>query len=51
MADTAVEFNASAPVITLTLMEHFFLRGDDVCTDKPLASVRSEFGGHTIKKE
>jgi 6-phosphogluconate dehydrogenase len=32
-------------------MERFRSRDDDSFTDKLLASMRNEFGGHAIKKE
>ncbi|MGY3040910.1 6-phosphogluconate dehydrogenase [Rhodanobacter sp. TND4EL1] len=49
--NAALELNVSAPVITLSLMERFRSRDDDSFTDKLLASMRNEFGGHAIKKE
>ncbi len=48
--DAAIELNVPAPVITLSLMERFRSRDDDSFTDKLLASMRNEFGGHAIKK-
>ncbi len=49
--DAAIELNVPAPVITLSLMERFRSRDDDSFTDKLLASMRNEFGGHAMKKE
>ena len=49
--DAAIELNVPIPVITLSLMERFRSRDDDSFTDKLLASMRNEFGGHAIKKE
>ncbi|WEN15603.1 decarboxylating 6-phosphogluconate dehydrogenase [Rhodanobacter sp. AS-Z3] len=49
--DAAIELNVPAPVITLSLMERFRSRDDDSFTDKLLASMRNEFGGHAIKNE
>lgn len=49
--DAALELNVSAPVITLSLMERFRSRDDDSFSDKLLASMRNEFGGHAIKQE
>ncbi|HEY8586764.1 MAG TPA: decarboxylating 6-phosphogluconate dehydrogenase [Rhodanobacter sp.] len=49
--DAAIELNVPAPVITLSLLERFRSRDDDSFTDKLLASMRNEFGGHAIKKE
>ncbi len=49
--DAAIELSVPAPVITLSLMERFRSRDKDSFTDKLLASMRNEFGGHAIKKE
>jgi 6-phosphogluconate dehydrogenase len=49
--DAAIELNVPIPVITLSLMERFRSRDDDSFSDKLLASMRNEFGGHPIKKE
>jgi len=49
--NAALELNVSAPVITLSLMERFRSRDKDSFTDKLLASMRNEFGGHAITKE
>ncbi|MCK5780124.1 MAG: decarboxylating 6-phosphogluconate dehydrogenase [Psychrilyobacter sp.] len=46
----ALENNVSAPVITLSLMQRFRSRKDETFTDKVLARLRNEFGGHEIKK-
>jgi 6-phosphogluconate dehydrogenase len=47
----AIELGVSAPVITLSLLERLRSRDNDSFTDKLLASMRNEFGGHEIKKE
>jgi 6-phosphogluconate dehydrogenase len=47
----AIELGVSAPVITLSLLERLRSRDKDSLTDKLLASMRNEFGGHEIKKE
>lgn len=47
----ALENNVSAPVITLSLMQRFRSRKEETFTDKVLASLRNEFGGHNIKKK
>jgi 6-phosphogluconate dehydrogenase len=47
----ALENNVSAPVITLSLMQRFRSRKEETFTDKVLASLRNEFGGHAIKKK
>jgi len=49
--DAAIELGVPAPVITLALMERFRSRDTDSFSDKLLASMRNEFGGHAIKKE
>jgi 6-phosphogluconate dehydrogenase len=49
--DAAIELSVPAPVITLSLMERFRSRDRDSFTDKLLASMRNEFGGHAIKQE
>ena len=41
----------SAPVITLSLLERLRSRDNDSFTDKLLAAMRNQFGGHEIKKE
>jgi len=47
----AIELGVSAPVITLSLLERLRSRDDDSFTDKLLAAMRNQFGGHAIKKE
>ncbi len=47
----AIELGVSAPVITLSLLERLRSRDDDSFSDKLLAAMRNEFGGHEIKKE
>jgi 6-phosphogluconate dehydrogenase len=49
--DAAIELSVPAPVITLALMERFRSRDADSFSDKLLAAMRNEFGGHAIKKE
>lgn len=45
----AIDLNVSAPVITLSLLERLRSRDEDSYSNKLLASMRSQFGGHTIK--
>jgi 6-phosphogluconate dehydrogenase len=45
----AIELGVSAPVITLSLLERLRSRDDDSFTDKLLAAMRNQFGGHPIK--
>jgi 6-phosphogluconate dehydrogenase len=47
----AIELGVSAPVITLSLLERLRSRDADSFTDKLLAAMRNQFGGHEIKKE
>ncbi len=46
----AIELDVAAPVITLALLERLRSRDDDSFTDKLLAAMRNQFGGHAIKK-
>jgi 6-phosphogluconate dehydrogenase len=46
----AIDHDVPAPVITLSLIERFrSRRGPDSYTDRVLAALRNEFGGHAIK--
>jgi 6-phosphogluconate dehydrogenase len=47
----AIELGVSAPVITLSLLERLRSRDNDSFSDKLLAAMRNEFGGHEIKTE
>jgi 6-phosphogluconate dehydrogenase len=47
-AAEAIDLNVAAPVITLSLLERLRSRDDDSFTDKLLAAMRNEFGGHRI---
>jgi len=47
----AIELGVSAPVITLSLLERLRSRDNDSFSDKLLAAMRNQFGGHEIKKE
>jgi len=47
----AIELGVSAPIITLSLLERLRSRDDDSFTDKLLAAMRNQFGGHEIKQE
>lgn len=47
----AIELNLPAPVITLALLERLRSRDTDSFSDKLLASMRNEFGGHLIKTD
>ncbi len=47
----AIDLNVAAPVITLSLLERLRSRDADSFSDKLLAAMRNEFGGHAIKSE
>ncbi len=46
----AIDHDVPAPVITLSLIERFRSRREDSYTDRVLAALRNEFGGHAIKE-
>jgi 6-phosphogluconate dehydrogenase len=45
----AIDLNISAPVIVLSLLERLRSRDADSFSDKLLAAMRNEFGGHAVK--
>ncbi len=45
----AIELDVPAPVITLSLLERLRSRESNSFTDRLLAAMRNEFGGHAIK--
>ena len=46
----AIDHDVPAPIITLSLIERFRSRREpDSYTDRVLAALRNEFGGHAIK--
>ena len=47
----AIELGVPAPVITLSLLARLTSRDDDSFSDKLLAAMRNQFGGHAIKSE
>jgi 6-phosphogluconate dehydrogenase len=47
----AIDLNVAAPVIALSLLERLRSRDADSFSDKLLAAMRNEFGGHAIKSE
>jgi len=49
-AQHAIEAGVSSPVITLSLFERFRSRKDNTFSDRVLAALRREFGGHAVKK-
>jgi len=46
----AVEMGVSVPVIALSLFKRFQSRQEDLFSDKVLAALRREFGGHAVKE-
>ncbi len=44
----AIESGVSAPVIALSLMRRFRSRQEDTFSDKVVAALRREFGGHAV---
>ena len=49
--EAAIELDVPAPIITQSLIERLRSRDADSFSDKLLAAMRNEFGGHPIKKE
>lgn len=47
----AVDLDVPAPVITLSLLQRLTSRDNDSYSDKLLAAMRNQFGGHAIKTE
>jgi 6-phosphogluconate dehydrogenase len=47
----AIDLNVSAPVITESLMRRIRSREENNFTDRMLAVMRNEFGGHAVKTE
>ncbi|MEO5693483.1 MAG: phosphogluconate dehydrogenase (NAD(+)-dependent, decarboxylating) [Usitatibacter sp.] len=46
----AMDLDVAAPVITLSLLARFRSRDDESYSDRLLAAMRNQFGGHAIKK-
>jgi 6-phosphogluconate dehydrogenase len=47
----AIDLNVSAPIITESLMRRIRSREENNFTDRMLAVMRNEFGGHAVKKD
>ena len=45
----AIDLDVPAPIITQSLIERLRSRDSDSYTDKLLAALRNQFGGHAIK--
>jgi len=50
-ATEALDLNVPAPVITLALLQRLQSRDSESFSDKLLAALRNQFGGHEMKKE
>ncbi len=46
----AIDNDVPAPVITISLLERFSSRQRESFSDKVIAALRNEFGGHAVKK-
>jgi 6-phosphogluconate dehydrogenase len=44
----AIETGVAAPVITLSLLQRFRSRQEETFSDKVIAALRREFGGHPV---
>lgn len=49
--ETALDLQAAAPVIALSLMMRYRSLEDDTFTGKVVAALRNEFGGHAVEKK
>ena len=47
----AIDLNIAAPVITLALLQRLRSRDADSFSDRLLAALRGEFGGHAVRRE
>ncbi len=47
----AIDRNVPAEVLTLSLMRRFRSRQDDTFTDRVIAALRNQFGGHAVKEK
>jgi 6-phosphogluconate dehydrogenase len=47
----SIDLDVPAPVISLSLMQRFRSRDEESFSDRLLAAMRSQFGGHAIKKD
>jgi 6-phosphogluconate dehydrogenase len=45
----AIDLNVPAPIITMSLLQRLTSRDNDSYSDKLLAAMRNQFGGHAIK--
>ncbi len=50
-AQEAIERGIAAPVITLSLQQRFLSRQEDTLSNRVIAALRNEFGGHAVKNK
>lgn len=50
-AQTALEMQIPAPVITTSVIMRYRSQQEDTFTGKVVAALRNEFGGHEVKKK
>jgi len=48
-AQEAIDLGVAAPAITLALQQRFLSRQDDTLSNRVIAALRNEFGGHAVK--
>ncbi|MFQ5951263.1 MAG: 6-phosphogluconate dehydrogenase, partial [Candidatus Geothermarchaeales archaeon] len=47
----AIDLDVAAPVITLSLLQRLRSRDDESYSDRLLAVMREQFGGHAVQRE
>ena len=50
-AKVAIDLGVPAPVLSLSLMERFASRDNNLFANRMIAALRNEFGGHAVKAE
>ena len=48
--EEAIDLDVPAPVITASLFQRFYSRGNGAFASKLLAAMRNQFGGHAVRK-
>ena len=46
----AIDHDVPTPVITASLFARFYSRGEGDYTDRVLAALRNQFGGHAVER-
>jgi 6-phosphogluconate dehydrogenase len=49
--EAAIDENVPAPVITLSLLARMVSRQEESFSEKVVAALRNQFGGHAVKAE